>query len=886
MREIILLIVVFTCVLKNNAVGQYWSAIGEGVGYPDWLLVPVDGPTDGYDGPVTGSPVASFCIYNGELYAAGFFDYVNGPASNIAKWNGTSWQAIPGVYTVGGGGLDSWVNALLVYKGELYVAGRFTNAGNIEANNVAKWNGTQWSTVGAGLGTYGYSVSSLAIYNDELYAGGHFYNSDSVPMNNIAKWNGTQWSPVGNGIDVFMDCFPYGSVNSLVVHNGELYAGGNFDTVGVNTRSHILKWNDTSWSAAGAIDSMVFSLAIYNGELYACGYFSSVKKWDGNNWTPLASAINGSVYTLSIYNESLIAGGHFDTAGVVAAKNIAKWDGNNWSSIGNGMNSGVSSMITYNGSLLAGGNFSRAGNVWANRVARWTEQCNSVPAQPTGIIGSRSVCGGQNVVYYIDPVTDAADFTWTLPNGWTGSSISNRIVTLTGMNGGTISVTANNACGSSIAQTLDVTINSAPQPGLIIGSDSICQFTSASYSVNPVDGATSYTWNLPAGWLGISNSNSITVETGSNSGSISVVANNSCGASIPQTMPITTVAIPSVPALIYGNDTVCEGSAQTYFIDPVAGATGYAWDLTFGTAFGLDSTTITITALHSGYPEDFITVSAYNNCGNSDMLTLPVKVSLLPHQPNRIIGNNLVCRGSNQTYFIDTVPGATSYTWIIPTGWIGNSNSSSINVDVGNETGKISVRANNSCGSGAFVSLPIFFDTIPSKPGPINGNAYVAAGEKHGYSVDIANRPSGYSWSLSGGGNLTVGQSPHKIEIDWQTPGTYVLSVSAVNSCGISTEQKMNITVSGAHEKDPYGLQLTPNPSTGQFFLKAKKVQDKLIKVEVLNMAGQLVFRSGQTQGTNNYSQLINLDKMPIGLYAVKIMIDDKTYGRSVMINH
>jgi hypothetical protein len=47
----------------------------------------------------------------------------------------------------------------------------------------------------------------------------------------------------------------------------------------------------------------------------------------------------------------------------------------------------------------------------------------------------------------------------------------------------------------------------------------------------------------------------------------------------------------------------------------------------------------------------------------------------------------------------------------------------------------------------------------------------------------------------------TVGQSQHKIEIDWQTPGTYVLSVNAVNSCGVSNEQKMNIKVSGADEK-------------------------------------------------------------------------------------
>ncbi|HET6767517.1 MAG TPA: T9SS type A sorting domain-containing protein, partial [Chitinophagaceae bacterium] len=254
---------------------------------------------------------------------------------------------------------------------------------------------------------------------------------------------------------------------------------------------------------------------------------------------------------------------------------------------------------------------------------------------------------------------------------------------------------------------------------------------------------------------------------------------------------------------------------------------------------------------------------------------------------NNIYGNISPCPGSTQTYFVNPVPGTTSYTWNLPSGWSGNSLTNSITVVAGLNSGDISVRANNSCGgSGAYTSLQVFIDTMPSKPGTINGNAYVATGEKHDYSVDVARRPSGYNWALSGGGNLTVGQSPHKIEVGWQTPGTYVLSVNAVNSCGVSTEQKMNITVSGANEKDSYGLQLVPNPSTGQIFLKARRVQDKLINVAVLNMAGQCVFRSGKRQGTNDYSQLINLDKMAIGLYAVKIMIDDKTYVRSVMIKH
>ena len=203
-------------------------------------------------------------------------------------------------------------------------------------------------------------------------------------------------------------------------------------------------------------------------------------------------------------------------------------------------------------------------------------------------------------------------YSWNLPAGWSGNSTTDSITVTVGSDPGMISITANGNCGSSIAQTLDVTVTSAPpQPGLITGADSVCQGAMATYSVNPVTGATSYTWDLPAGWSGISNSNSITIQAGLNLGSLSVIANNNCGASLPQTKMLITNSIPPKPAVIYGNDTVCEGSSQTYFIDSVPGATGYAWDLTFGTAFGFDTTRAYYhNCFYIGYPDDFITVAA------------------------------------------------------------------------------------------------------------------------------------------------------------------------------------------------------------------------------------------------------------------------------------
>src|SRR2546430_4792675 len=76
-------------------------------------------------------------------------------------------------------------------------------------------------------------------------------------------------------------------------------------------------------------------------------------------------------------------------------------------------------------------------------------------------------------------------------------------------------------------------------PGPITGNASICSGTSNTYSIDPVPGAISYTWTIPAGWTGSSTTTTINTVAGNNGGVISVVANNSCGPSFAQSIAVT-----------------------------------------------------------------------------------------------------------------------------------------------------------------------------------------------------------------------------------------------------------------------------------------------------------------------------------------------------------
>jgi len=225
--------------------GSNWSALGPGM-----------------------NGVNALAVAGGDVYAAS--------GNHIAKWNGSSWSALGSV-----GGVtppySAYVSALAVSGSDLYAGGVFTTAGGVSATNIAKWDGSSWSALGLGIqdGTplnQGSYVYALAVLGSDLYAGGAFTTAGGVPANYIAKWNGSNWSAVGSGMN--------NNVYALAVSGSNVYAGGTF----IWPTFYIAKWDGSSWSDLGSWiggvpppgwgSTVVYALAVSGSDLYAGGDFT------------------------------------------------------------------------------------------------------------------------------------------------------------------------------------------------------------------------------------------------------------------------------------------------------------------------------------------------------------------------------------------------------------------------------------------------------------------------------------------------------------------------------------------------------------------------------------------------------------------------------------
>jgi len=352
----------------NPTASKSWSALDTGV--DDWVRALV---MDEY----------------GFLYAGGEFGNASGvPANRIARWSSASadWAPL-------GNGTNGIVHALAYHFGNLYAGGLFTQPGDA----VARWNtGLQtWIQMGMGLAPDAVLALSVSENGQVIFAGGNFtfINSPAgwIECNNMALWNGTEWT------GCWMGGFDSGWVWALSANpTGEgTFIGGSFGQIPTGIGGSIPCASLTSFGGpmSGYPGLIGSGTELRSGDVYALLYdFTRQILYVGGDFdtnivmyvrspsdywtiTPMAGGANDEVraLTLNFSTGELYAGGAFTSIGGVAANRVAKWDGTDWAPLGAGVDDMVYALVYDEPSdaLFAGGEFCTAGGDTVNHVARW-----------------------------------------------------------------------------------------------------------------------------------------------------------------------------------------------------------------------------------------------------------------------------------------------------------------------------------------------------------------------------------------------------------------------------------------------------------------------------------------------------------------------------------
>ncbi len=385
-------------------------------------------------GSGTSSAVYALETFNGELYAGGTFTAIGGVnAQYLARWNGSAWN--------GGVGLISY----LASDGCLHANDTALFIG--DGGRVRFWNGTNmFNLTGVNSSSFNSNIWALTHFQDTLYVAGFF----STPFAHIAKWTGNEYVSVTSGSNA--------QITELIPFEDQLFVGGDLLYAGDSLVNHTALWNGTAWNRMGnGVNNDVYAHCIFQDTLYIGGSFtqangqtaSRVAKWNGSQWVKVGGTLNDLVSTMAVYRGQLYIGGSFTTPSY-----IARLSGNSWVPVGTGCNDKVRALEVYHDSLFVGGSFTMAGGVAADRIAKW-----HLPQAPVAnfTMGMNMLCTNECTTFSDISPNGVTARTWSFPGG-TPASSTDSVPTVCYALPGTyaVTLTVTNAGGGS--STSDVIV--------------------------------------------------------------------------------------------------------------------------------------------------------------------------------------------------------------------------------------------------------------------------------------------------------------------------------------------------------------------------------------------------------------------------------------------
>ena len=324
------------------------------------------------------------------------------------------------------------------------------------------------------------------------------------------------------------------------------------------------------------------------------------------------------------------------------------------------------------------------------------------------------------------------------------------------------------------------TVNPGAGVGPITGTLTVCQGATTTLA----DVTTGGTWSSTTTSVATISSTGVVTGVAGGTTTISYVA-----AGGTATVVVTVNPLPTVSPMTGGGTTICSGSTLS-FSDATTGGT---WSSS-NTAVATVNTSGVVTGVAGG--TTVISYALSNSCGTV-AATMNATVSSAPGlttAPVITIPGTTPCQGSTATYTA-TCTGATSFSWTVTgTGWSGTSTTGTLTATVGTGVGQIIVTGSNFCGNSPADTINVTPNVMPTTPSVALASALPCTGATTATYTATSTGATSFMWTVLGTG--WSGTSTTASILVTLGTGTGTLICKAINSCGMSVADTINVTSS------------------------------------------------------------------------------------------
>jgi len=394
--------------------------------------------------------------------------------------------------------------------------------------------------------------------------------------------------------------------------------------------------------------------------------------------------------------------------------------------------------------------------------------------------GAPSICSGQSVSL---TGNGASTYSWSPSTGL--SSTTGTTVTASPTSTTTYTVTGTDANGCTDTRNVTVTISGSapPAPTGMFGVPFPCVGETANYYVDPIAGATNYSWTASGGTI-VSGQGTTSINvnwTSPDTQTVFVTVSSGCGSASPVGAYVIVSPTPNV-SVSPSSTSVCSGQSATLV---ASGANSYTWSPSSGLS-GTSGSTVTASPSSS---TNYTVTGTSNGCSATANASVVVNstpnVSVSPSSTS-------ICTGQSASL---SATGATSYTWSPSTGLNSTTSSSVTASPTGTTTYTVTGTNSGGCSDSETVTVTVGttpnVNISPAAPTICSGNTVTLT----------ASGAGSYTWSPSNGLNTTSGST---VVANPATSTTYTV-IGTTGNC--THTRTVTVTVNT-------GLSMSVSPSS------------------------------------------------------------------------